>query len=38
MALQLIEKGFSDVKCLRGGLTDWQQAGYPVAKGSAVAQ
>ena len=36
MALQLIEKGFADVKCLRGGFAEWQQAGNPVAKGAAT--
>lgn len=32
MALQLIEKGFADVKCLRGGFADWQLGGHPVEK------
>jgi rhodanese-related sulfurtransferase len=30
--LELMEKGFTKVTCLRGGLEAWSQAGGPLAK------
>jgi len=34
VALELIVKGFSDVKVLKGGYNAWKDAGYPMAAGS----
>jgi len=34
VALQLFDKGVSNVSALRGGLGAWQAAGFPVVSGT----